>query len=476
MASRSTGRLIAEVDPERIEVFLMSGEIVGAVTASDERALLQRATRAGLLPEKRAGEMLAVHDTGASIFGPLLDAIPPDRVDPLLLERFRENLVRFLATSEAPSFEAMPGVFVDNMQMGHITGQLIEWGGRTADQARKYGDEVEVTSSGGLVDGSHTDAEILSAARKSITIGEIVARIDGEPWLLRAAIADLLDAGALNEVGLDLAPVAEPEPEQPDDEEEDESDAPTQAADNALLAADLAKTLDDGDEGPVPVATPEDDGFPDDPDDGGPMEQVSPGDLSQWLDSGEGLSDEDLAFFEDHEDDRGAGQGGFSTEQHNLDKVDVAVPPAGSPPPEEELLEAGEATGSKYGAPVLSDHEALEKIEVLNDVLRRISNAFDEAAGAGRGPAAIQLLVDGAPAKYTAVLHNLDIDETGEVPAEDILGNLASRPLSEQRLVLNGALKDLIGRALSTAADELPDEAFDDVYESVAGYNQRLGL
>lgn len=503
----------------------MNGDIVGAVTASDEARLLEQADQRGLLPEKRVSELTVVLSGDHSIFGPLLDEIPPADVDQLLFDRFRENLLRFVNTGRAPTFEAMPGVFVDNMQMGHVSATLIEWATRSAESAEALDPDLElVRTASGLAYASADPLEqaLLSRVDAAPTVQDLVDATPGEPTLLKATIAKLVAQGYLDAEQVALAPLTEALA--PGEEDADDVDAPTMIASTEVIARaegiarpddepvdlqSMIDTLHPDDEPTVPVGAGAD--FLDDPTydgdiseilddepevdagvdygadlgdygadlgdfgaDHGPVSPANAQDLAMWLDTGEDVSEDDLAFFEDHEDDRGQGAGGFSTETHNLDKVEVGR--AAEPEPEEEVLEAGEATTTKYGAPVLSDSEAVDKIEVLNDVLRRISEAFDEASGAGRGPAAIQLLVDGAPAKYSAVLHDLNIDETGEVPPEDILGNLAGRPLSEQRLVLNGAIKDLIGRALSTAADELPEEVFDDVFESVAGYNTRLGL
>ena len=57
-----------------------------------------------------------------------------------------------------------------------------------------------------------------------------------------------------------------------------------------------------------------------------------------------------------------------------------------------------------------------------------------------------------------------------------MLRNLFNRPATEHRQLLHKCLVDIIERALSSAADELPEDHFDHVLASVAGYRQRLGL
>jgi hypothetical protein len=145
-------------------------------------------------------------------------------------------------------------------------------------------------------------------------------------------------------------------------------------------------------------------------------------------------------------------------------------------PKEDETIEVDEAPSSRFGAPPLSEEEAFAKIEVANEVLQSIVDAFDEAEGSGRGRAVVQLLVDGVPSQFATLLHDLKIDDDGELPARVLVRNLADRPPTEHRQLLNNSLADIIERALSTAADELPDDKLDGVLESVAGYRSRLGL
>ncbi|MEZ4317978.1 MAG: hypothetical protein R3F61_10760 [Myxococcota bacterium] len=486
----------------------MNGDIVGATTPSDDRLILRRIRISGALPYARLGEVEAQVASGEPVFGILLDAVDGPTLDGILFDRFRDNLIGFVAATEEPRFEALLGVFVDNMQMGQNAARLIDTTCKDADLAMRWPTTLEV----GLGEGNPRDdleATLMAVVTETPTpIGELVLRSTLEPWTGRAVAAAMLDSGALVPGRSELTEL-EPEPL---DEPADELEESVSLEDLGSLASEAAPTspdpgfdaeppdLESGDMEPLDEPEPEaDDDIPELDDDvtfeplpdeltgdapdaddepapspDADADAVSPGDdLSRWLDTGEQISEEDMAFFEDHESDRGAGDGGFSTETHNLDRVDVGPP--GSPPPE-EVLEADEAPSAKFSAPVLSEADALEKIEVCNDVLRRVTSAFDAAAGAGRGRAQIQLLVDGSPSKYTALLHDLTVLENGELPADDLLDNLAGRPPSEHRQLINSALKNVIERALSSAADDLPEDSFDDVYESVAGYNKRLGL
>ncbi|MEN0066439.1 MAG: hypothetical protein AAGA48_30160, partial [Myxococcota bacterium] len=178
------------------------------------------------------------------------------------------------------------------------------------------------------------------------------------------------------------------------------------------------------------------------------------------------ISGEEMDAFSDHDHTRGDGEGRFSTEDHHRDRVEVGSLHQRRTP---ELA-------VRYSSPVISEAEATTKVHVTNEVLGAVVRAFDDSEGAGRGRALVQLLVTGAPIRFSALLRDLVVDETGALPERQVLHNLFGRPAGEHRQLLNGGLVDLIDRALSSAADELPEEHLDEVLTQVAGYRQRLGV
>lgn len=459
VATRSTGRMTVETVDGHLEMYLMNGALVGAVSPDDDRAYLRRVRMAAALPDDELAFLERQVAQRASIFGPLIDSVPTDIIEPALADRFRENVIAWVTQQEEPRFQELPGVFVDNMQMGHNTAQLLDACCKLAELGRTYSTDVEVQRGGGPANDALESAILQACPAIPVTIEDLIERTPGEPLTVRGAIAHMLDTGLLLEAGVELQELhtdevesLRPMPHQAEDDEDDEDDLPTVQSHNALLDFDEEDT-------------------------GEPVEPVKPtGGLASFLHTAQ-LDDEDMALFEEVDDDhRGDGQGSFSTEIHNLDKVDVGLGADNMEDVLPEVLEVEEAPATRFAAPVLSEDIAYQKIAVCNDVLSKVAAAFDEAEGAGRGQAVVQLLVDGSPSLFSAVLHSLSVTAKGELPAEQLLDNLAGRPPTEHRQLLNSALKDVIDRGLSSAADELPDEIFDDLYGSVAGYNQRLGL
>lgn len=484
VARRATGRMTVGSPSGALALYLMNGDIIGAVSPLDDSLVLRRVRLASGLPARRLAELGAVAAGGQSVFGVLLDEVPGDVTEPILFDRFRDNLVAFVAQDETPRFEPLGAVFVDNMQMGHNTARLIDSACKDADLAQRAPADTLVVLGPTPARDEVEQGVVDEAADEPRTVADLLSQIPVEAWLGRAIVASLLDSGALLLGGLeaeDLDPEptapesasAEPEPPIEPEPEPAIEPEPLAAVDGPADSSDDEPTLGDSLDEPTGGDLFEEPS--------GPVSFAPrPDDMALWVDGGDQMSDEDLAFFEDHEDDRGQGGGGFTTEMHNLDKVDVGgdAKPANKAPvaADAEVLEADEAPTARFSAPVLGEDDAIDKIAVCNDVLRKVCAAMDAAEGPGRGRAMIQLLVAGSDSKYTALLHDLSVSEDGEIAADEVLGNLAGRPPSEHRQLMNSALKNVIERALSSSADELPEEAFDELYESVAGYNQRLGL
>ena len=207
----------------------------------------------------------------------------------------------------------------------------------------------------------------------------------------------------------------------------------------------------------------------------------------------------ELAVFADNDDVRGDGQGLFTLERRLLDVVDLSPetlsalstspPPAREPEPmsfdeDDSLLEMGEASEEEeeeasavalsFGAPVVSDDQALHRASVAVDVLGRLSDRLDAALRPGAGQIAVQLLLEAAPNQYGSLLHPLTAGRTGRFSPSALVANLSERPVHERRLLLDRCLTDLIERALCTAVEELPEAAVDELLEEIVGYQQRL--
>lgn len=590
--TKATGRLVLQGD---LAVHLLHGDVLAATCPDDDRQIVRMLHLRSLVDDARAEDLEAIAEGGGDVFGEILGLGLGVAVDPILRERFLQNLCDFVVAPGTPKFVEQKGVFVANIQMGHSTDDVIEEACRLADLAKAIDLTALVmrgTGSPGKDPIRQTIAEALSTEPRSVE--ELLAELPVEPMRGRVVLAELLldgvaaqhaeDAGDEDDTLMTAgarrsAPPAAPRSVAPPPRSTappatpraagpsagPSAAAPTTAPTTAPPAAPRAAapsaptgTAPPGTprstappatpRGAAPpaaappaaatpavatpavatpavatpaVATPEasqdllrpaaqkapvvvapvedldelepeplsDDGDVELPDpdpsvDGSPPEsggKGAPRSLSDYLAKTAAVGDDDLDFFSDHDYERGGEADGlFKTDTRNLDKIDVGAPPPAPVsrpvPKEDETIEVDEAPSSRFGAPPLSEEEAFAKIEVANEVLQSIVDAFDEAEGSGRGRAVVQLLVDGVPSQFATLLHDLKIDDDGELPARVLVRNLADRPPTEHRQLLNNSLADIIERALSTAADELPDDKLDGVLESVAGYRSRLGL
>ena len=482
---KATGRLEVGAGGSTLSVYVLHGEVVAAVSADDERQLLHLLRLLGELPPPALDELEARIDSGASVFGELLTASPPS-LDDLLAKRFRQNLCDFVASLEKPTYAPQKGVFVDNIQMGHASRPLVEACCAFATKAQRIDPDQLLVRGPAKPRNQVSEAVAQLLGSEPQTVYALTLKIPMEPTAARCLLVDLVSEGVAKVPGAEPerprrsthAPEPPPKPHQrvapepappsslpPDDDVESEDgvvqitefNGGTRAEERgAPPLSDLAP--EDNEAEDFNVATEGSGG--------------APRSLADWLADATHVDDDELDFFSDHDHERGSAEdGAFSTESHNLDKVDV------TDFGEEEILEAEEApSAAKYSSPVLEEDAAEAKIGVASHMLRQIVHAFDEAEGPGAGRAAMQLLVDGPPPKYVALLNGLIVAEDGALPSGRVLANLYARPVEEHRRLINDGLLDLMERALSKAADELPDELFDAVYESVAGYKQRLGL
>jgi hypothetical protein len=445
----STGRLSRGQDAGQLAVYLLEGEVIAATAVSDSKLLVRAFLNHQVLDDRTARHLEQKAEKGEDVFGDLLDLGLDDVLDSAVAERFTQNLCDFVTAPGPVVFHSLPAVFANSVQIGHDTRTLVSALCDACDRVASLDPQLMVVR-GETDPGDDPDGITVTAMLDAgpVAIGEIVKALPFEETRARLVLAELLEQGV----------VVEPPPEPP---WEDDAQAEEAAASAAALEED------DTDLGPRALGTPPP--APPQP----PQENGAPASFEAWLaDAEEATGADDLDFFSDHDTNRGAdGDGRFKTDTHHLDKVEV-----GTLSGEHARGTPAEAPHAGFGAPVLSEADARQKIRVANDVLSAVSAAFDIAEGMGRGRAVLQLLVDGGPSQFAPLLQDLVVSEHGALPAAGVLSNLAERPPTEHRRLLNDSLVDLIDRALSSAADELPEEQLDDVLSAIAGYRQRLGL
>jgi hypothetical protein len=501
---KATGRLTVGAGPAQVSVYLLKGDIVAATSPTDERHILRLAELAEALPPNRSAALDGMAESGESIFGAMVDEIEPSLVERLLNQRFLANLAEFVGSMARPAFEPMGAIFVDNLQFGTDTPTLLAEASELWERAETL--SLDVT----LIPGAVPPADDFSwqviqrLEAEPCSVGQLISEFPWEPLFARAWLIDLFEQSIVA-----VPPVfAEPEEDWAEDDATEHSESrtggylPAQTPDPAepapspsdLQSDGVARPAEETIDLPPPEGTENIDANEEDvldfPTAPSPVLEKTPvgGDLGKgktlkdWLVSAHSVDDSELGFFEDHDYSGrgGTGEDGgtFSSGRSNLDKVEVnsIEQEAQKSAAEQDTLEVDEVPAARYSAPTIDQEEAFGKIAVTNDVLGKIVVTFDEVEGPGRGRAVVQLLVDGSPSRYVSLFSDIQVTDGGELPAGEIVSNLLARPATEQRLLINQALSDMIDRALSTAADELPEEALDQLLEGTAGFRARLGL
>lgn len=196
-----------------------------------------------------------------------------------------------------------------------------------------------------------------------------------------------------------------------------------------------------------------------------------------WLQAAEvDLDDDILEAFADHDHVRGGGDSEGQFTQDFPERVEIAELDL-DPASDDEPIPVDDGPTSVFGVRTLADDAAAAKLAVANKNLVELVKAFDAESGNGRGRAAVQLLLEGCPSKYSPLFNDVSVRSDGTLPIEKVLRNLHLRPETEHRQLLNRGLVDLIERGLSLVMDEVvDDDSVDAVLEATAGYRQAIGL
>jgi hypothetical protein len=120
-----------------------------------------------------------------SIYHSLFGLVGDDRLEEVFFDRFRENLLRFLASPSPAAFEALEAVFVPNIQLSHESTTLLEEAARVLDKTAELRTSLRDSDSPlSLVPGS--EESTLPSERKLLEIlgeaQELTAILDLSPY------------------------------------------------------------------------------------------------------------------------------------------------------------------------------------------------------------------------------------------------------------------------------------------------------
>lgn len=511
------GRLTVTGRGGSLHLMVTCGELIGSESSEDDILLLRRGVISGLLSRSQAGEMMRKVET-VPVADQLYDVLDEQVVAGLLFDRFKENIGSWLCAESPLEREAMSAIILTNVHLNHdsraLLGEIELVLARTRALRRAEALRTIVRHTGLKVEGDE-DKRLLAVVGGGRPLADIVRASPFEELFTLDRIAQLLTDDVLAWVSQDTfidddvteihsplpEPAAPPAPQQAaapepilaplhslrtipppplDDEEGDDLSGVEDDLSELTLDPDVPSGADLPLEPELEPETfsPEDLGVEPSAD-----QPVHPAPLSvQGFYQGpdQDIADAELAMFSDQDLSRGKNEYVNSTELNQEDYIEIPSALA-----EEDSLEAGDAGDGeanvgnarvRFSGPMLSDSDARQKIEALNNALRVLATAFDEGMGMGYGRSRIQLLLDGSPNEFGMLFQKLEANSDGSISATELLAHLYRRPPTEHRSLLNRALNDLIERALSVGSEEMGDDAMDDVYNAYADFKQAGSL
>lgn len=509
------GRLTVTGRGGSLHLMVTSGELIGSESSEDDILLLRRGVISGLLSRVQAGEMMRKVEQ-LPVADQLYDVLDEGIVAGLLFDRFKENIGSWLCAESPIEQAAMPAIILTNVHLNHdsraLVGEIEQVLARTRALRRAEALRTIVRHTGLKVEGED-DKRVLSVVGGGRPLADIVRASPFEELFTLDRVAQLLSDDVLAWVSQDTfidddvteihspvpeaaaPPQAQPQPEPPpvplhslrtipppplDDEEGDD----LSGVEDDLSELTLDPDMPSGAELPLePELEPETFSPADLGLEASPDAPASPAPLSvQGFYQGpdQDIADAELAMFSDQDLTRGKNEYVNSSELNQEDYIEIPTAI-----PDEDSLEAGDAGDGdvhvgnarvRFSGPMLSDADARQKIEALNNALRVLSLAFDVAMGMGYGRSRIQLLLDGSPNEFGMLFQKLEANDDGSISATELLAHLYRRPPTEHRGLLNRALNDLIERALSVGSEEMGDDAMDDVYNAYADFKQAGSL
>lgn len=483
-------------DGDPFRVFLMQGDILAAHGPDDGIWIVRRLVNNGAITEGQGRQVIFYLGQGYRLEELLLDQVPDQLFLDLLGERFRQNLLDFSFLKGPLHFEKMDAIFVDNIQVGHDSLALLDeveaLRARIAPLRRRI--DAARLRPGTSRPRSRREARLLDLCQGTTRLEDLLVTSPYEEGPTLDLIQHMLEHGALEDPAPAPAPAPVPPPPAPPMMSETESydsvlpDSHTSAFDDWDDYSDLRRKQAPETATAPPQPEPEEEEEADDPFFSISSDTAAHNPLGY---DAEEFEDAGMGFFEDNDYLRGGGQGQFTVSKDLLDRVDLSTPLVESKTPEDralgEMIELGDAENMddseraaahslSFGPPPIEVMEQRRKVSVCNEVLVELTSALDGTHGSGTGRAFIQLLLDGTPHQYAILFMGVDIDGAGRVDIDQVVRNLAKRPASERRRVLNLGALDLINRALSAGAEELDDDSMDTLLERIAGYQMRIGL
>lgn len=419
LARAETGLLRAHV-PVRGEcsIYMMDGEIIGALTDEDAEAVVHRLVARGRLSAEQASSLKDEAEGRPLDFEMLHASVDEALVGRLMAGRFRDNLIFHIFDGGRFVFEALDTVRIPHLQMGHDSAGLLRELEMVHDRIRPWLGlyKLRTMTLGEHTAGSPQQRHIQALCSSGLRLDRLLRASPFFPAQTLVLVDQMVDGGSLMAAEIEAGDGPDPGAI---------SHAIQMAKVDRMRRSEVTRARDEQGVAVQPTG-------------------------------GSSLS----AFADHDQGDRGLGQGAFMGDK---DRVDLG------------RNQPTKTPGLRLRAPTLSTTEVVRRIGVCNEVLTALVDAWTDQYGAGEARQIAQLLVDGAPLSSAAVFRGAQVDSRGRMSATVILENLGRRPEGEQRELITKGLFSLIDRTLARAAEGLDEDRLSKMLSQAAGYRQRMG-
>lgn len=204
-------------------VFVMQGEILAAHGPRDGQEVVRLLLNGGAIAPRQAERLLADLGEGRQLEGLLLGRVPEDLFLDLLSQRFRQNLLDFMRADGPVDFKPLDAVFVENIQTGHDSRELLAELAQLSFQIAPLldrADDLRVVADR-APPASAAMARLQDLCEQPVSLAELLVSSPYEPGATLAMVLEMSASGSLRVDG--LAPPAAPadEPELLVDDSED---------------------------------------------------------------------------------------------------------------------------------------------------------------------------------------------------------------------------------------------------------------
>ena len=179
----------------------MEGNLVAAHASDDSHALLRSLHQRKWIDAESMATLRVQAETH-EIYDLLLEKESQSRIREVFYERFKENICRIIASQEPAEFEALEGIFMPNIHVGHDTETLLNESNFVVERSAKLrsSEVVSLYRIGTRPTLSEPERQIASLLSTPLPLQALIRSSPYESYQSWDLLIDLIERGAIEEV------------------------------------------------------------------------------------------------------------------------------------------------------------------------------------------------------------------------------------------------------------------------------------